>query len=89
MANVCCGDADRLMPLDHLTLAEYLEHPDALFLPEFGGRWPPEQVSTESSASAPSSFEYVSESNSDVASSDSDVTPLGDISDRCYYQLDK
>lgn len=36
--NVCLGDEEIVMELDHLTLAEYQVHPDATFPAIFGGR---------------------------------------------------
>ena len=38
LANVCLGDADVVMELDHLTLAEYRASPNATFPAMFGGR---------------------------------------------------
>ena len=38
LANVCLGDDDLVMEMDHLTLAEYRLHPEASFPAAFGGR---------------------------------------------------
>lgn len=86
MANVCLGDDDLLLPLDHLTLAEYLVHPDATFPVEFGSRHPSLPVPPAESPAPPADFEYQTESESTGVSTSPE--PLGDISDRCYHQLD-
>ena len=68
MANVCLGEAQTLMPMDHLPLAAYLAHPQATFSAEFGGRVP--ELPSISEASDPtisnpetSSASHVSMSN--------------------------
>ena len=88
MSNVCLGDAVTLMPLDHLTLAEYLKHPDAQFLAEFGSRHPPAPPSLDVSPEVLVPEILENQPDSVVSSETSTVTPLGDISDRCYRQLD-
>ena len=90
MSNVCSGDADILMPMDHLTLAEYLEHPESLFPAEFGGQCPsPPPLESGSTVPTPEPFEVNPSSSSESSVVDSTPTPLGDISDRCYMQLDR
>ena len=96
MANVCSGDAQILMPMDHLPLAAYLAHPQATFLPEFGGRVPELPSLSEVSSSAPSIIEPSTESSNistslstvETARSTSTDLAFGDISQRCFHQLE-
>lgn len=84
ISNVCNGDASRLMPLDHLPLAEYLDHSQAVFPSEFGGRVGGPIESVESSVSvAPGGFDS-NESTESTTSNDA----FGDVSERCFYQLE-
>ena len=86
MASVCLGDDDLLLPLNHLTLAEYLDHPEAQFPIEFGSRHPPvaEAPVEPAVVDPPEGFEH----GSDPTEESSNLSALGDISDRCYHQLD-
>lgn len=86
MASVCLGEDDILLPMNHLTLAEYLDHPEAQFPAEFGSRHPPvaDVPVVPAVVDPPADFEPPSSSSGGTAT----VSALGDISDRCYHQLD-
>ena len=84
IGNVCNGDASRLMPLDHLPLAEYLDHFQAEFPSEFGGRVGGPTETVESSVSvAPSDF-----NSNESTESTTSIDSLGDVSERCFHQLE-
>ena len=90
LSNVCLGDDEIVMEMDHLTLAEYRLHPDATFPAIFGGRVTADDVGVvpESPPSVnPVELGFVSTGAQDVNVSGS--SGYSNISRASYEMLEK
>ena len=90
-ANVCLGDEDLIMEMDHLTLAEYRLHPESSYPAAFGGRVP---FAGEDSASVvtppvdPADLGFISVGVQELDST-SDSSGYSNISRTSYEMLEK
>ena len=89
-SNVCLGDAEILMEMDHLTLAEYRAHPESTFPAIFGGRVPHADSESSPSPSTPansSAHGFISVGAQDPVTPDS--SGYSNISRSSYEMLEK